>query len=152
MLVFSSPSSRVIPGSRVSLFVDVGLPPDTHVYAPGVTGYKPIALIVQPSGEIEVAAAGYPEAKTLCLDAINEKVAVFEGKFRIVQDVKITVSEALVESLGATGRTVRVAAELRYQACDQTICYRPTSVPVSWQLQVLPLDTQRSPESIRHKE
>jgi hypothetical protein len=150
-LALAQSDRAVAPGSRVSLFVDVGLPPDTHVYAPGVTGYKPIALIVQPSPEIEVAATSYPEAKTLYLEAIKEKVAVFEGKFRVVQDVNIAVSKTLIQSLGATGKTIRVNGELRYQACDQTVCYRPTSVPVSWQLQVLPLDTQRSPEAIRHK-
>ena len=142
----------VVPGSRVSLFVDVELAPDTHVYAPGVVGYKPIALIVQPLAEIEVAAAGYPKAKMLYLDAINERVAVFEGKFRIVQDVKVAASKALIQSLGATGKTIHVDGELRYQACDRTVCYRPTSVPLTWQLQVLPLDTQRSPEAIRHRE
>ncbi|MGH9543781.1 MAG: peroxiredoxin family protein [Terriglobales bacterium] len=103
-LALAQSDRAVIPGSRVSLFVDVGLPPDTHVYAPGVTGYKPIALIVQPSAEIEVAAAGYPEAKTLYLDAIKEKVAVFEGKFQIVQDVKIAASKALIQSLGPQGK------------------------------------------------
>ncbi len=151
-LALAQSDRAVVPGSRVSLFVDVGLPPDTHVYAPGVVGYKPIALIVQSSAEIEVSTAGYPEAKTLYLDAIKEKVAVFEGKFRIVQDVKIAVSKALIQSLGSLGKTIHVDGELRYQACDRTVCYRPASVPVTWQLQVLPLDTQRSPEAIRHKE
>ena len=151
-LALAQSDRSVIPGSRVSLFVDVGLPPGTHVYAPGVTGYKPISLIVQPSAEIEAAVARYPEAKTLYLDAIKEQVAVFEGKFRIAQDVNIAASKAMVESLGTTGKTVRIVGQLRYQACDQTICYQPTSVPVRWELQVLPLDTQRSPEAIRHKE
>ena len=142
----------VIPGSRASLFVDIGLPADMHVYAPEVTGYKPVALVVQPSSEIELSSATYPKPKTLYLDAIKEQVPVFEGKFRITQDVKIAVSRALVESLGTKGKIVQVTGELRYQACDHSVCYRPTSVPVSWQLQVLPLDTQRSPEGIRHKE
>ena len=150
-LALAQSDGAVVPGSRTSLFVDVGLPAGTHVYAPGATGYKPVALIVQPSADIEVAAASYPEASTLYLEAIKEKVPVFEGKFRIVQDIKITASKALIESLGATGKTVRVAGELKYQACDQTVCYRPTSVPVSWQLEVLPLDRERSPEAIRHK-
>ena len=151
-LALAQSDSAVVPGSRISLFVDVGLPSDTHVYAPGVTGYKPIALIVRPSSGIEVAGTGYPEAKTLYLDVIKEKVAVFEGKFRIVQDVKIAVSKALIQSLGSTGKTIHVEGELKYQACDRTVCYRPTSVPITWQLQVLPLDTQRSPEAIRHRE
>jgi hypothetical protein len=29
--------------------------------------------------------------------------------------------------------------------------YPPTSVPVTWSLQVLPLDLKRSPDAIRHK-
>ena len=150
-LTLAQSDRTVIPGSRISLFVEVSLPADTHVYAPGVAGYRPIALSVQPSEEVEAAAAVYPAAKTLYLEAIKEKVPVFEGKFRIVQEVKITASKELIESLGQTGKTVRVTGELKYQACDQTVCYRPTSVPVSWQLQVLPLDTQRAPEGIRHK-
>jgi hypothetical protein len=88
----------------------------------------------------------------LYLDAIKEKVAVFEGKFRIVQDVKIAVSKALIQSLGSSGKTIHVDGEFRYQACDRTVCYRPTSVSVTWRLQVLPLDTQRSAEAIRHRE
>ena len=69
-----------------------------------------------------------------------------------MQEVKIAVSPALIQSLGSTGETIHVGGELRYQACDRTVCYRPTSVPVTWQLQILPLDTQRSPEAIRHRE
>ena len=40
---------------------------------------------------------------------------------------------------------------LQYQACDSKICFLPASIPVQWQLQVLPLDRQRAPEDIRHK-
>jgi hypothetical protein len=151
-LALAQSDRTVSPGSRTSLFVNVSLPSDTHVYAPGATGYKPIELVVRPSPEVELELATYPEPKTLFLDTIKEKVPVFEGNFRIVQDVKVVVSKALLESLGATGKTIQVNGELKYQACNKTVCYRPTSVPVNWQLQVLPLDTQRSPEAIRHKQ
>jgi hypothetical protein len=40
---------------------------------------------------------------------------------------------------------------LQYQACDKTTCYPPTSVPVKWELKVVPLDLHRSPGDIRHK-
>jgi AhpC/TSA family/Thiol:disulfide interchange protein DsbD, N-terminal len=150
-LALAQADSTVIPGSRTSLYADIALPAGTHVYAPGAVGYKPVALTVQPSAEIEIAAASYPEPKTLYLDAIQEKAPVFEGKFRIVQDVKVAVSKALVESLGTGGKTVLIAGEFKYQACDDKICYRPIAVPVSWKLQVLPLDRERAPEAIRHK-
>src|SRR5262245_33277860 len=40
----ASSTTAVEPGARVSLFVDVSPKPGIHVYAPGATGYLPIAL------------------------------------------------------------------------------------------------------------
>lgn len=34
------------PGGRITLTAEVQLPPDVHVYAPGVQGYKSIALLM----------------------------------------------------------------------------------------------------------
>lgn len=141
----------VIPGNRLSLTVEVHLPPDMHVYAPGVKGYNPIQLTIHPSPVIRLVSSSYPLEKTLYLEAIKEQVPVFTGKFRILQDVKIVASRAMTEWLGETGKRIQVTGELKYQACDRTICYPPASVPVSWQLQVLPPDEERSPEAIRHK-
>jgi hypothetical protein len=153
-LTLSQSDRTVAPGSRLTLIVDVELPPDVHVYSPGVKGYKPIQLAVHPSGGIEPAPAIYPSSKTLYLQAIKEQVPVFEGKFRITQDVTIPVSKvgAGVRALLGSANTVSIAGELRYQACDATICYPPASVPVEWKLKVEPLDLRRSPKNIQHKE
>jgi hypothetical protein len=51
-----------------------------------------------------------------------------------------------------SAKTVSIARELQYQACDATIYYPPASVPVKWDLKVEPLDLHRSPENIRHTE
>ena len=150
-LALTQSDQTVIAGSRVSLFVEVTLPPDTHVYAPGAQGYKPVALVLQPSPDVQLEPPRYPSPKILYLDAIKEKVPVFERRFRIAEDVKIAATEALFKSLGSSGKTISVAGEFHYQACDQKMCYLPTSVPVSWQLHVVPLDVERSPAAIRHK-
>jgi len=139
------------PGSHASLIAEVQLPPDVHVYSPGVQGYRPVQLRMEASSEFEPAALAYPQSKILYLKAIKEQVPVFEGKFRIVQDVKVAATREFIGSLGAEGRTISVKGELQYQACDTRVCYPPASVPVEWQLQVLPLDRERSPEAIRHK-
>jgi len=150
----SQSDRTVVPGSRLTLIVDVELPPDVHVYSPGVKGYKPIQLLLHPSGGIEPAPAIYPSSKTLYLQAIKEQVPVFEGKFRITQDVTIPVSKvgAGVRALLGSANTVSIAGELQYQACDATICYPPTSAPVKWEVKVEPLDLHRSPKNIQHKE
>jgi hypothetical protein len=149
-LFFAQSDARVAPGSRVSLIVEVQLPPNVHVYSPGVTGYKPIQLRVNASPEVELTSLVYPSALVLYLEAIKEHVPVFEGKFRIIQDVTVARSRDFINSVGP-GKTIALTGELQYQACDKTTCYLPTSVPVKWELQVLPLDRQRSPEAIQHK-
>jgi hypothetical protein len=139
------------PGERITLTAEVQLPPDVHVYSPGVQGYKSISLLIDPTPGMEFTPANYPRAKVLYLSAIKERVPVFEGKFRITQELKISSTAEFSGSLGTDGKTFAIAGRLEYQACDSKICYLPTSVPVQWQLQVVPLDRQRAPEDIRHK-
>jgi hypothetical protein len=140
------------PGSRVTLAAEIELPPGVHVYSSGVKGYKPIQLELQPRSGIELSQVTYPNSKILYLEAIQERVPVFEGKFRITQDVTVISSEArdVVRSLVSAQKTISITGELKYQACDKAICYPPASLPLKWQLQVVPLDLKRSPKAIRH--
>ena len=138
------------PGNRLTLVVEVELPPGVHVYAPEVEGYKPIQLALEAPPQFSLNPAVYPKPKVLYLEAIREHVPVFEGKFRITQDVTVTTAQDFLRSLG-DGKAISIGGELRYQACDKRICYPPSSVPVKWQLNVLPLDRQRSPQGIQHK-
>jgi len=140
-------------GSRVTLTAEVQLPAGVHVYAPGVTGYKPIQLVLQPTPDVEAGLAAYPAPMSLYLPAIKETVPVFEGKFRISQDVTVNIPTGPngAPALPTAEKTLSIAGELKYQACDATVCYPPTSVPVKWDLRVQTLDLQRSPEDIRHK-
>ena len=140
-----------VPGTRITLAADVQLPPDVHVYAPGTQGYKPIKLILDPMREFEFKPTIYPQSKILYLPAIKEKVPIFAGTFRISEDVKVSSTSEFWGSLGKDGKTLTITGKLEYQACDKTICYLPTSVPVKWELQVFPLDRTRSPVEIRHK-
>ena len=152
-LTLAQSDRSVIPGGRVSLIAEIELPPDVHVYSPGVRGYKAIQLTLQEIPGIELQPVMYPSSKMLYLEAIQEHVPVFEGKFRITQDLTVIPSRTsdAVRSLFSRNRTIPITGKLKYQACDNTICYPPTSVPVRWELQVLPLDLKRSPEAIQHK-
>jgi hypothetical protein len=145
-------SDRIgFPGTRFVLAAEVRLPPDVHVYAPGAQGYKPIRLEIDPAPDLELKPAVYPSPKILYLPVINEKVPVFDGTFRITQDVRVSSSSEFWGKLGSDGKTFTIAGKLHYQACDSTKCYFPVSVPVKWQLQVFPLDRTRAPLDVRHK-
>ena len=145
-------SDRVaVPGNLVTLTAEVRLPPDVHVYAPGTKGYKPIKLTIDPQSDFALKQASYPTAKILYLPAIKERVPVFEGTFKIRQDLKANSATDFSGALGADGKQVTVKGTLEYQACDSKICFLPASVPLEWHLQIVPLDRQRAPEDIRHK-
>jgi hypothetical protein len=153
-LTLAQSDRSVIPGGRVSLIAEIQLPPDVHVYSPGVQGYKPIQFTLQQSPGIEFQPVIYPKSKDLYLQAIKENVPVFEGKFRISQDLTVTPSRTpdAIRAVFSKKRIISITGSLKYQACDKTTCYPPTSVPVTWQLEILPLDLKRSPEAVRHKQ
>jgi hypothetical protein len=140
-----------VPGTRVTVVAEVRLPADVHVYAPGTQGYKPIKLVIDPSPQLELKPAVYPASQTLYMAAIKEKVPVYEGTFRVSQDVKVSSSAGFWGSIGEDGKVLNITGKLEYQACDKTMCFVPTSVPVKWQIKVFPLDRTRAPVSIRHK-
>jgi hypothetical protein len=145
-------SDRIgVPGTRITVVAEVRLPADVHVYAPGTQGYKPVKLTLNPVPDVELSPAAYPISQTLYLPAIKEKVPVYQGTFRITQDVKVSSSAQFWGSLGKDGKTIAITGKLEYQACDKTTCYVPTSVPVKWQVQVFSLDRTRAPIEIRHK-
>lgn len=152
-LTLSQTDQRVIPGGRVSLIADIELLPDVHVYSPGVKGYRPIQLTLHPLPGVEFQTVSYPSSETLYLEAVKEQVPVYEGHFRISQDVTVNpakIADAL-RSVISADKKISISGDLAYQACDKTICYPPTSVPVTWQLQVVTLDLERSPATIQHK-
>jgi hypothetical protein len=149
-VVLQQSDQTAAPGSRTTLVAEVALGPELHVYAPGVKGYIPIDFKLASTPELRTGEARYPEPKTLFLNAIKERVPVYEGKFRISRDVTVAADREFIKSLGQ-GRVISINGELKYQACDKAVCYVPVSVPVSWEITVLPLDSQRSPGAIQHR-
>jgi Disulphide bond corrector protein DsbC len=144
----------VAPGNRITLVVELALPPDLHVYAPGVQGYKPVALEIIPNPKATLQPADYPKSRLLLLPAVGEKVPVFEGKLRITQSVTVSFDKDFSQKVAAgpaDGTLLTLDGKLRYQACDSKICYPPASVPVSWQVTVVPSKTQRALEESRLK-
>jgi DsbC/DsbD-like thiol-disulfide interchange protein len=111
-------------GRKVSLQVEVAPKPLMHVYAPGQEGYIAIVLTLDTDASFEAAKAKYPAGEKLFMPLLNETQLVYAKPFRITQAVTF-------RSQAAPGpRTIK--GTLRYQACDDKICYRPTSIPIEW--------------------
>jgi hypothetical protein len=147
----SASNARVRSGQRISLVLDVQLGPRLHVYAPGVkSDYIPIEWSMKESPAIMVRTATYPAAKMLRLEAIGETAPVFEGAFRLLRDVTVARDAAVRPLLDAEGK-LTIEGGLKYQACDDKVCYPPETVPVRWTLQVEGHDRERAPAELQHK-
>jgi hypothetical protein len=119
-----SVSTGSIVAGKLPLHVDVTPRPSMHVYAPGQPGY--IAIELKLDQDAAVTAAGkpkYPAGEKLFMPALKETQLVYAKPFRITQNVTLP---------RAPRGPLTIKGTLRYQACDDTICYKPTTVPVSW--------------------
>ena len=130
------------PGTHFSLVLDVAPHRRVHVYAPGVSGYRPVTLTVQPQPGLLIRTAQYPKPEDYYFKPLNEHVAVYQRPFRVVQELAIDASPQGAAAL-KDRTSMTVAATLEYQACDDTICFTPQSVPLKWTIALRPLDRER---------
>jgi hypothetical protein len=123
----SAAAPSVKAGQSVKLFVDVTPKPKMHVYAPGAKDYLPIALALNSAG-VRAGKVTYPPSQDWYFEPTREHVPVYESPFRLTQEI--------VVSPAAKPGTLIVTGVLTYQACDDTVCYRPVTEPVSWTVSV----------------
>lgn len=143
----SASDEAAAPGHKVSLLVDVSPKPKMHVYAPGQEGYLAITLTLDADPAFTAGKATYPAGEKLFMQILNETQLVYAKPFRIVQDVTLALTRemrqraALRLSSGqaAAGASLTIKGTLRYQACDDKICYLPANVPVEWALRLTPI-------------
>ena len=128
----SAPADAVAPGARVSLVVDIRLKPNMHVYAPGQKDFIPVSLTLAATDGLRAEPAQFPAAEKLDVKDLGETHLVYSRPFRIVQGVTIAKSRTSGAPAGARDASLTVKGTLKYQACDNTICYAPVSVPVTW--------------------
>ena len=125
-------SDHVRTGQRIALTIDIELKPEMHVYAPGVEGgYIPIEWKMANAHEVT-----FPPSRKLHLAAIDETVPVFQGTFRLIRDITIPKTAKPGEYV--------MEGTLRYQACDDRMCYTPQNVPLKWTVQVEAHDRERA--------
>jgi DsbC/DsbD-like thiol-disulfide interchange protein len=131
------------PGTHFSAAIEIAPAAHVHVYAPGVSGYKPVAIAIQPQPGLVVRATQFPKSEDYFFKPLGEHVAVYQKPFRVVQDLEIDPSPQAASALN--GRTeMTIAGTLDYQACDDEICFTPQSVPLTWTIGLRALDRERS--------
>ena len=147
---YYSTADTVHPNERITLVADFLLPPKMHVYTPEVKNYIPIDFKLEASANYSVRPTEYPKGKLMMLPAINEIVPVYEGQFRITQDVVMAAANLLQTAI-TSGQPLKIRGSLRYQACDDKICYLPKTIPLEFAVKVAPQERDRVPEAIQRK-
>jgi peroxiredoxin len=135
--------TTVAPGTHFSVVLDARPAPGVHVYAPGVTGDKPIALSLDAQPGVVTRGAQYPPSEDYHFKPLNERVQVYQRPFRIVQDVLIDASPQGQSALKDM-TTVTIKGVLNYQACTDKVCFTPQSIPLTWRVTLRPLDRERA--------
>ncbi len=115
---------RVDSAGRATVTVVVSPKAGMHVYAADADGYVPFTIDVQATPPVVSGKRAYPRAETYVFPPTGETSRVYVKPFRVTQSV---VMGADARKALAAGRRLSGVVTLRYQACDETVCYRPTT-------------------------
>mgnify|MGYP000672200642 FL=1 len=121
------------PGQTVTLVLGVELPENIHVQSdePRDPFVIPTLLTFTLPEGITVDEITYPESTDFLLEGWDEPLAVFEHEF--------TIAVRLALDTDVSPGDIVVHGRLRYQACDDTVCFVPASAAVEWHLHVEPV-------------
>ncbi|HKE86236.1 MAG TPA: thioredoxin family protein [Vicinamibacterales bacterium] len=118
------------PGTKARAALLVTLPERFHVQsnAPRDPAFIPTVLTIEPPAGVKVEEIVFPPATDLKQAGQSQPLAVFEHEFAIgVQfDLATTIPSGAIE----------IPARIRYQACDDKLCYAPVTADVRWSLVV----------------
>ena len=117
------------PRGKVTLALDVTPDPKVHVYAPGAKDYVQTRLKITPPAQTSAGKPVYPPSELVFDTALNLKIPQYLKTFRIVQPM--TLGSGL-----KPGERLDVSGVLTYQACDDRMCFPPTTAAVSWTVTV----------------
>ena len=138
-------NTTVTNGTRFSLVLEVVPNPEMHVYAPGAetNGYRVVGFNMAPSDYVRFEPVVYPGSELYYFAPLDETVPVYQEPFKLIQEA-IVAASAEAEQAMAGLEVMTLSGTLDYQACDDAICYLPTSIPVSFTLELDHLDYSRA--------
>src|SRR5262245_13182072 len=132
---------RVHAGTSARAALNVTLPEGLHVQSnkPRDPSLIPTEVRIEPPADFTVAEVVYPPSTDFKQVGQDQPLAVFERAFAIGANLTL----AKTTSVG----DVVVPVHLRYQACDDSVCYPPSTADAMWSLHVVPANAKAGPES-----
>lgn len=122
----------VQPGTGARAAIHVRLPEGLHVNSntPRDPSLIPVVLSIDPPAGVSVEEIVYPESTDLVQQGADQPLAVYEREFVIGVQLRIAAD--------VQPGDIAVSARLRYQACDERVCYIPATASTGWTLKIVP--------------
>lgn len=128
-------TDQVHADTRVRAAVTVKLPEGYHTQSNKPSKPLLVATNLQlktPAG-VEVVELVYPKSIELKQEGIDEPLAVFDREYQIGVVLKIGANVAAGD--------LSIPVQLRYQPCDEGMCYPPNNATANWSIKVVPNET-----------
>ena len=120
-----TPTVSLNPGKTAQVEMRFRVNPGYHVnsHTPNSELLIPTNLEFKPLDKIKAGTITYPKGEQFALDyAPREKISVYTGD--------ITTEVPVVVAKDAAAGTYSLKGELQYQACNNSSCFPPRSLPV----------------------
>ena len=136
---------NVTVGTRFSVAVQITPNPDIHLYAPGAEamGYRVVSLNFAPVPHVRFEPVEFPSSEIYHFEPLDERVPVYQSPFTLLQEVVVAGTPEAGRALAQLD-TLTLTGTLDYQACNDSLCFDPVSVPLTFTLELKPLDRQRA--------
>jgi DsbC/DsbD-like thiol-disulfide interchange protein len=121
------------PGTTATVTLKVRLPKNVHVQSnkPRDPLLIPTVLTIDAPAGVTVERITYPLATELAQTGRRDKLVVYGPEFEI--EVRLALADA------APPGDLVVPAQLRYQACNEAVCFPPARASAQWALRVADL-------------
>jgi DsbC/DsbD-like thiol-disulfide interchange protein len=125
--------TAVKPGTTAIVSLKVRLPKNVHVQAnkPRDPLLIPTVLTIDAPAGLTIDRITYPPATELAQTGRRDKLVVYGPEFEI--EVRLALAA------GAPPGDLIVPAQLRYQACNEAVCFPPARASAQWALRVTDL-------------
>lgn len=122
---------RVAPGAKLHASLRVQLPDGVHVQsnAPRDPSFIATALTIDAPAGVTVDRVTYPAASDFSQAGANAPLSVFGRDFVIEADLTVAA--------GTTAGELKIPARLRYQACNERVCFPPARAAAEWSVTVV---------------
>ncbi|MDQ4123350.1 MAG: protein-disulfide reductase DsbD N-terminal domain-containing protein [Acidobacteriota bacterium] len=126
---FSAPKMQIKAGDSGEAILKLKIQPPFHINAnpPSENYLIPTTVEFESNNGLTFEKPSYPAGESKKFEFSEKPLAVYEGEIEIKLPVKVEAKVSKGEQ--------NVNGKLRFQACDEAVCYRPQTVDV-----VIPID------------